>query len=193
MLPIAGHMDRAGFQRIDLAGTIQFDVSIRYLKENPWERIRLMRQRVTQTPLSSFTRSKNLISFDVVADDIVALWVERLVANGFREVGSFDGLNDVDNMLVTIDAARSLGVKTFGALSYCLSPVHTDELYVRTARELVTRGKVDAMWLKDAGGLLTVDRILALVPALKKVIGSIPLELHSHCMTGLAPLVYWKV
>jgi oxaloacetate decarboxylase (Na+ extruding) subunit alpha len=190
MLPIAGHMDRAGFQRIDLAGTIQFDVCIRYLKENPWERIRLMRQRVTHTPLSSFTRSKNLVSFDVVPDDIVALWVERLVANGFREVGSFDGLNDVDNMLATIDVARSLGVKTFGALSYCLSPVHTDALYVRTARELVTRGKVDAIWLKDAGGLLTVDRILKLVPAIKNVIGNIPLELHSHCMTGLAPLVY---
>jgi oxaloacetate decarboxylase (Na+ extruding) subunit alpha len=190
MLPIAEHMDKAGFQRIDLAGTIQFDVCIRYLKENPWERMRLMRQRITRTPLSSFTRSKNLVSFDIVPDDIVALWVERLVANGFREVGSFDGLNDVDNMLTTLDVARPLGVRTFGALSYCLSPVHTDELYVKIAQDLVKRGKVDAIWLKDAGGLLTVDRITTLVPAIKAVIGSIPLELHSHCMTGLAPLVY---
>jgi oxaloacetate decarboxylase alpha subunit len=190
MLPIAEQMDKAGFQRIDLAGAIQFDVCIRYLKENPWERMRLMRQRITHTPLSSFTRSKNLVSFDVVPDDIVALWVERLVANGFREVGSFDGLNDVDNMLSTLDVARSLGVKTFGALSYCLSPVHTDELFVKTAQDLVQRGKVDAIWLKDAGGLLTADRVLTLVPAIKKVIGDIPLELHSHCITGLAPLVY---
>ncbi len=190
MLPIAERMDKMGFQRIDLAGTIQFDVCIRYLKENPWERVRLMRERITQTPLSSFTRSKNIVSFDVVPDDVVALWVERLVANGFREVGSFDGLNDVDNMLATTDVARSLGVKTFGALSYSLSPVHTDELYVRTAADLVKRGKVDAIWLKDAGGLLTVDRIRTLVPAVKKAIGKIPLELHSHCITGLAPLVY---
>jgi len=190
MLPIAERMDKMGFQRIDLAGTIQFDVCIRYLKENPWERVRLMRERITQTPLSSFTRSKNIVSFDVVPDDVVALWVERLVANGFREVGSFDGLNDVDNMLATTDVARSLGVKTFGALSYSLSPVHTDELYVRTAADLVKRGKVDAIWLKDAGGLLTVDRIRTLVPAVKKAIGRIPLELHSHCITGLAPLVY---
>jgi oxaloacetate decarboxylase alpha subunit len=190
MLPVAERMDRIGFQRIDLAGTIQFDVCIRYLKENPWERVRLMRERVTRTPLSSFTRSKNLVSFDVLPDDIVALWVERLVANGFREVGTFDGLNDVDNMMVTLDVARKLGVKTFGALSFSLSPVHTDELYVHTARELVRRGKVDAIWLKDAGGLLTVDRIRTLVPAIKKVIGAVPLELHSHCMTGLAPLVY---
>jgi oxaloacetate decarboxylase alpha subunit len=190
MLPIAEQMDNIGFQRIDLAGTIQFDVCIRFLKENPWERMRLMRQKITKTPLSSFTRSKNLVSFDTVPDDIVALWVERLVANGFREVGSFDGLNDVNNMLATLNIARKLGVKTFGALSYCLSPVHTDELYVKTAKDLVKRGKVDAIWLKDAGGLLTVDRIRTLVPAVKKVIGDIPLELHSHCMTGLAPLVY---
>jgi oxaloacetate decarboxylase alpha subunit len=190
MLPIARHMDRIGFQRIDLAGTIQFDVCVRYLKEDPWQRVRLMRERVTNTPLSSFTRSKNLVSFDLVPDDVVELWVERLVANGFRVVGSFDGLNDVDNMLVTLDKVRALGVKTFGALSYGLSPVHTDELYVKTARDLVKRGKVDAIWLKDAGGLLTVDRIRTLVPAVKKVIGNIPLELHSHCMTGVAPLVY---
>ena len=117
MLPVAGRMDRIGFQRIDLAGTIQFDVCVRYLKENPWERVRLMRQRITETPLSSFTRSKNLVSFDVLPDDIVALWVERLIANGFREVGSFDGLNDVDNMLVTLDVpfapeAASLAVES---------------------------------------------------------------------------------
>ena len=190
MLPIAERMDRIGFRRIDLAGTIQFDVCVRYLKEDPWERMRLMRQRITQTPLSSFTRSKNLVAFDVLPDDIVELWVERLVANGFSEVGSFDGLNDVDNMLTTINVARRLGVKTFGALSYGLSPVHTDELYIRTARDLIQRGKVDAIWLKDAGGLLTVDRIRTLVPAIKAIIGNVPLELHSHCMTGVAPLVY---
>ena len=190
MLPIAERMDRIGFRRIDLAGTIQFDVCVRYLKEDPWERMRMMRQRITQTPLSSFTRSKNLVAFDVLPDDIVELWVERLVANGFREVGTFDGLNDVDNMLTTINVARRLGVKTFGALSYGLSPVHTDELYIRTAKDLIQRGKVDAIWLKDAGGLLTVDRIRTLVPAIKAVIGKVPLELHSHCMTGVAPLVY---
>ena len=190
MLPVADRMDRIGFQRIEAIAAIQFDVCVRYLKEDPWERVRLLRQRIKKTPLSSFLRSKNLVSFDFVPDDIIELWIERLVANGVREVGTFDGLNDVDNMLIAIDAARRLGVKTFGALSYCLSPVHTDEIYVRTAKTLVERGKVDAIWIKDAGGLLTVDRIRTLVPAVRKVIGSIPLELHSHCLTGIAPLVY---
>lgn len=190
MLPVAEDMDNIGFERVDIAGTIQFDVCVRYLKENPWERIRQMRKRMQRTPMSSFTRSKSIMSFDFVPDDIVELWVERLVANGVREIGTFDGLNDVDNMLVTVRAARKLGVRAIGAISYGLSPVHTDEVYVKTAADLVQRGQVDAIWIKDAGGLLTVDRIRTLVPALKKVVGNVPIELHSHCMTGVAPVVY---
>ena len=190
MLPIADMMDNIGFERIDLAGTIQFDVCVRFLKEDPWERVRRMREKLVKTPMSAFTRSKSIMSFDFVPDDIVELWVERLVANGFREVATFDGLNDVDNMLVTINAARKLGVRAIGAVAYGLSPVHTDEVYVRTVSDLVTRGKVDAIWIKDAGGLLTVDRIRTLVPALRAAIGNIPIELHSHCMTGIAPLIY---
>ncbi len=190
MLPVAEDMDRIGFRRIDIAGTIQFDVCVRFLKENPWERIRQMRKRLVQTPMSSFTRSKSIMSFDFVPDDIVELWVERLVANGVREVGTFDGLNDVDNMLVTIRAARKLGVRAIGSISYGLSPVHTDEVFVRTASDLVRRGQIDALWIKDAGGLLTVDRIRTLIPALRQVVGTLPIELHSHCMTGIAPLMY---
>jgi oxaloacetate decarboxylase (Na+ extruding) subunit alpha len=190
MLPVAELMDRIGFQRIEAIAAIQFDVCVRFLKEDPWQRVRLLRERITHTRLSSFLRSKNLVSFDFVPDDIVAFWVERLFANGIRDIGSFDGLNDVDNMLTALDVARRLGARTIGALSYCLSPVHTDELYVRTAKELVERGKVDAIWIKDAGGLLTVDRIRTLVPALRKAVGNTPLELHSHCLTGVAPLVY---
>ena len=190
MLPVAELMDRIGFQRIEAIAAIQFDVCVRFLKEDPWQRVRLLGERIKRTPLSSFLRSKNLVSFDFVPDDIVAFWVERLVANGIRDIGSFDGLNDVENMLTALDVARRLGARTIGALSYCLSPVHTDELYVKTAKELVERGKVDAIWIKDAGGLLTVDRIRTLIPALRKVVGNTPLELHSHCLTGIAPLVY---
>ena len=190
MLPIADKMDNIGFERIDIAGTIQFDVCVRFLKENPWERLRLMRDKLQKTPMSSFTRSKSIMSFDFVPDDIVELWVERLVANGCRVVGAFDGLNNVDNMLVTINAARKLGARTLGAVSYGLSPVHTDEVYVKTVTDLVQRGQVDAIWIKDAGGLLTVDRIRTLIPELRKAVGTVPIELHSHCMTGIAPLVY---
>jgi len=118
MLPVAEIMDRIGFQRIEAIAAIQFDVCVRFLKEDPWQRVRLLRERIRHTPLSSFLRSKNLVSFDFVPDDIVAFWVERLVANGIREIGSFDGLNDVDNMLTALDVARRLGARTIGALSY---------------------------------------------------------------------------
>ncbi len=190
MLPVSELMDRIGFQRIEAIAAVQFDVCVRFLNENPWERVRLLRKRITKTPLSSFLRSRNIVAFDFVPDDVIALWVERLVANGIREIGAFDGLNDIENMLVGLNVARKLGARVIGALSYSLSPVHTDALYVRTAKELVERGKVDAIWLKDAGGLLTVDRIRTLVPAVKRAIGNVPLELHSHCLTGVAPLVY---
>lgn len=190
MLPVAERMDRVGFESIDLAGAIQFDVAVRYLKENPWERVRLMRERIRETPLRALIRSKNIVSFDLVPDDIVHLWVERLFANGFRVIGAFDGLNDVENVLASVRVAKQLGATTFAALAFSESPVHTDDLYVGMASRLVASGVVDTVMLKDAGGLLTPDRIRALVPAVKAVLGSTPLELHSHCLTGLAPLVY---
>ena len=190
MLPVLEKFDRAGFESVDLMGTIQFDVCVRYLKEDPWQRVRLVHQGAPNTKFRSLIRSRNIVSFDFLPDDIIHLWVERLYANGFRVIGGFDGLNDVENLVDSLRLAKSLGAYTFGALSFSESPVHTDELFANTAKELVRRADVDAIMLKDAGGLLTVDRIRTLVPAIRKVVPDRPLELHSHCLTGLAPLVY---
>ena len=190
MLPVLDRFDRAGFDSVDLMGAIQFDVCVRYLREDPWERVRLVHRGAPHTRFRSLIRSRNLISFDFLPDDIVLLWIDRLYANGFRVIGSFDGLNDVGNIAPGLRRAKALGAYTFGALAFSESPVHTDALYVRTAQALIAQADVDAIMLKDAGGLLTVDRIRTLVPALRAVIGERPLELHSHCMTGLAPLVY---
>lgn len=190
MLPVLKKFDRIDYQSVDLMGTIQFDVATRFLKEDPWERVRLAHQGAPNTKFRSLIRSKNIVSFDFLPDDIVDLWVERLHANGFRVIGSFDGLNDTDNIVPGLKRAKKLGAYTFGALSYCDSPVHTDALFCRTAQALIRDADVDSIMIKDAGGLLTMDRIRTLVPALKKVIGKRPLELHSHCLTGLAPLVY---
>jgi oxaloacetate decarboxylase alpha subunit len=190
MLPVLDKFDRVGFECVDLMGTIQFDVCVRYLKENPWERVRLVHAGAPNTRFRSLLRSKNIVSFDFLPDDIIDLWVDRLYANGFRVIGAFDGLNDVDNIVGGLRRAKALGAYTFGALSYCESPVHNDALFVRTAKALIERADVDSIMIKDAGGLLTVDRIRTLVPALRQVIGNRPLELHSHCLTGLAPLVY---
>jgi oxaloacetate decarboxylase (Na+ extruding) subunit alpha len=178
MLPVAERMDQIGFEAIDLMGLIQFDVAVRYLKEDPWERVRLVRERINRTPLQASVRSKSLTGFGVVPNDILLLWTERLIVNGLKRIRAFDALADLDNIVPILRFAKERGAYTVGALVYGHSPVHTDELYV------------DSIMLKDACGLLTPDRIRTLVPALKKVMGKVPLELHSHCLTGLAPLVY---
>lgn len=190
MLPVAERIDRIGYDAIDLMGLIQFDVAVRYLKEDPWERVKLMREKVTRTPMQSSIRSKSLTGFDVVPNDILLLWTERLLANGLRRVRAFDALADLDNIVYILKHAKSLGAYTVGALVYGHSPVHTDELYARKTKQLIERAEVDSIMLKDACGLLTPERIRTLVPAMKQVMGDVPLELHSHCLTGLAPLVY---
>jgi oxaloacetate decarboxylase (Na+ extruding) subunit alpha len=190
MLPVAEQLDRAGFGRMDLAAAIQFDVCVRYLKENPWEKFRLLREKIVRTPLQATVRGRSLVSFDILPNDIIELWVERLVANGFRVICAMDGLNDVDNLAVSLQRAKSLGVTTEASLAFAQSPVHTDEHYASAAAEIIRRIGVDAIKIRDAGGLLTPDRIRTLVPALKRVMGDTRLALHSHCLTGLAPLVY---
>src|SRR5690554_6397204 len=190
MHPICETLNRAGYAAIDLMGMVQFDVCVRYLREDPWERIRLVKERIPDVPLKAYMRSKSLIGFYVLPDDINSLWVERMVANGIGMVCAFDALGDLDSIVPNLILAKKLGAKTCGALVFCESPVHTDEFFATKAKELVDRANVDWLMIKDSGGLLTVDRIRTLVPALRAVIGTTPIELHSHCLTGITPLVY---
>ena len=190
MLSMVDDFAAAGFEQVDLVAPIQFDVSVRYLKEDPWERVRLMHQAAPGQKFRALIRSRNIAAFDFLADDIILNWVDRLYANGFRVIGSFDGLNDYDNIVPGLIRAKELGASTFGAVSFCESPVHTDELFVAKTQELIERADVDAIMLKDAGGLLTPERTRALVRKMKAVMGDRPLEVHTHSMTGLAPLVY---
>ena len=149
MLPVAERMDRIGFDAIDLMGFVHFDVSVRYLKENPWERVRLMRQKITRTPLHANVRSKNLTGFDVVPTDTLLLWIELLVKNGVRNIRVFDALGDIDNLVPLLRHAKSLGANTIGALVYGHSPVHTDEFYAQRTRELIAQAQVDSVMIKD--------------------------------------------
>jgi len=189
MLPIAARMDTVGFKAIDLMGAVQFDVCVRYLRENPWERIRLVRRAIERTPLNGWVRSKSLVSFNLVSDDVIELWIRCLAANGIRRLSMFDALFDMDNLAPSIRIAKEVGIYVVGALVYSLSPVHTDELFGRKTSELVALG-VDAVLLKDPGGLLTPDRVRTLVPVMRSCLGHRPLEIHSHCTTGLAPVCY---
>src|ERR1700675_1519412 len=119
MLPVAERMDRAGFEAIDLMSAIQFDVCVRYLKENPWERLRLMCERVTRTPIQSAMRSKSLLSFDVQPDDVNDLWLECLAKNGVRRVRAIDALCDMDNIAGMLRRVKELGMQSVGSIVFC--------------------------------------------------------------------------
>ena len=158
MLEMLDDITNAGFEHVDLVAPIQFDVPVRYLREDPWERVRLVHENAAPgTKFRAMVRSRNLASFDFLPDDVIHAWVERLYANGFRVIGAFDGLNDIDNIADTLILAKELGAETYGCLSYCLSPVHTDQLYIDKAQELVERTDVDRIMLKDACLLYTSD------------------------------------
>ncbi|MBI4589546.1 MAG: pyruvate carboxylase subunit B [Candidatus Rokubacteria bacterium] len=189
MVPVARRMDMLGFKAIDLMGALQFEVCVRYLRENPWDRIRLMRDSIRRTPLNGFVRSKSLISFNLVPDEVIELWIRRLAANGIDRLTLFDALFDLDNLARSIRIASEVGMYTVGALVYSLSPVHTDELFARKAQEFVALG-VDAVLLKDPSGLLTPERVRTVVPAIQSTLAGRALEIHSHCTTGLAPIAY---
>ena len=186
MKDIAPFLDRAGFEAIDLVGGAVFDVCVRFLREDPWERMRILNSWVTETPLIIHTRGQCLFTFEFFSDDVVKLAAERFAANGMRYHTPYDPINDVRNLRIPIEAARRLGIHTVPGLVYTLSPVHTDEYYAQKAGELVGIG-VDGVFIKDPSGLLTPDRAITLVPAIKKAIGDLPLQLHSHCLSGLSP------
>ncbi|MCG8543111.1 MAG: pyruvate carboxylase subunit B [Alphaproteobacteria bacterium] len=188
MRPVAPLLDRAGFEAIDLVGGAVFDVCVRYLKEDPWERMRILRQWVTETPLIIHTRGQSLFTFEFFADDVVELAAERFVANGMRYHTPYDALNDIRNLEVPVRAAKRHGLYVAGGLVYTHSPVHTDAYYARKAKQLARLG-VDAIFLKDASGLIVPERVATLIPAVKKVIGNMPLQIHTHCNSGLAPYV----
>jgi oxaloacetate decarboxylase alpha subunit len=186
MAELAPRLDRAGFEAIDLVGGAVFDVCVRYLREDPWERMRIVCNWVKETPLIVMTRGQSLFTFEFFPDDIVELTAERIFANGIRYHTPYDALNDMRNMQVPVRAAKKVGLYTAGGIVYTLSPVHTDDYYARKTRQLVKLG-VDAVYIKDPSGLLTPERAKTLVPAIKTACGTLPLHLHSHCLTGLAP------
>ncbi len=188
MKEIAPKLDRAGFEAIDLVGGAVFDVCVRYLREDPWERMRILNTWVTETPLIIHTRGQSLFTFEFFSDDIVELAAERFAANGMRYHTPYDALNDMRNLVIPIKAAKRHGLHVVPGIVYTDSPVHTDEYYAHKVKELIEIG-VDGVFLKDASGLLRPERISTLVPALKQAIGDLPLQIHTHCLSGLAPYV----
>lgn len=189
ILPFMPRMDEMGFDWINLEGGAVFDVCVRFLHEDPWERMRLVAERTRRTPVDIMTRGQSLFTFRFFADDVVEETVRRIRANGMRRITVYDALNDVRNLALSVRVGRQEGLHVCGGLVYTLSPVHTDDYYVSVARDLVGLG-VDSVFIKDPSGLLTPDRIRTLVPAVRAAVGDLPLELHSHSLSGMAELCY---
>ncbi len=189
MLPIAPAIDRAGFKIVQVCAGNHFVVSARYLRENPWEKLRLLVKAMPRTPLDAAVRSRGVWGFDIQPDSVIALVIRRLAAYGIRRLSIFDPTHDFPNIRDSIRIARAQGLKVQLCLVYTISPVHTDDYYARKAAEIAGLD-VDFVLLKDSIGLLTPERTRTLVPAILKNLDGLPLEIHSHCTTGLAPLCY---
>jgi oxaloacetate decarboxylase alpha subunit len=190
MRPVLDRMDQAGFDVIELMGAVHFDTCVRFLGENPWDRLRLFRDRFKKTTRQAIVRSKCALRFDLEPDDINRLWYELLVKNGIESLIAFDGLHDLDNLEDGLKHAKALGARTQGWLIFSESPVHTDALYVAKAREFLDRCDVDSLMIEDTSGILTPERLRTLAPAIQAEIGDVSLGLHTHNLSGLGQSLY---
>ncbi len=188
MTPILDWIDAVGYDYINILGGAVFDVQVRFLHENPWERVGLLCQRL-RTPCDGLTRGQSLYTFELFADDLVELNSKVLARRGLKVLTVYDALNDVRNVESSVRSAQQCGLRVNAMLVYTLSPVHTDGYYVERVRELLAL-QVDFIAIKDPTGLLTPARAETLFAAIAAAVGATPLQLHTHCLSGLAPLVH---
>lgn len=192
-LTIAPVMDRVGFKAIDFTTSTHMGVAVRYKRENPWERIRLMAEATPNTPLQFMSTGFRFISWETASPEFMALAFRVLARNGIRRFCLADPMNDADSNIACARMVKQAGGEyVIAALVFTLSPIHDDAHYVERARKLAASPDIDALYIKDPGGLLTPSRAQTLIPAIKAVIGEKPLELHSHCTIGLAELTYME-
>ncbi|HEY5544402.1 MAG TPA: hypothetical protein VIM04_14250 [Candidatus Binatia bacterium] len=186
MLPIAERLDRAGFEAIEIMSSAFYKKCVRDLKDDPWQRVRLLKQRIRNTPLRSI-RSRSMLAFQITPSAIADLWLERLAANGIDELRTSDPSNTPSYWRQAVDAATRAGLRTVLNIIYSVSPKHTDEYFVERARE-AARLDIARICFKDPGGLLTPEATRRLVPLILREAKDKPVEFHTHCNTGLGPL-----
>ncbi|NLY45409.1 MAG: oxaloacetate decarboxylase subunit alpha [Tissierella sp.] len=190
MLPIAEKLDRVGFHAIEVWGGATFDSCLRYLNEDPWERLRSLKKVFKNTKLQMLLRGQNLLGYKHYPDDVVEEFVKKSIENGIDIIRIFDALNDVRNIKTAVLATKKYGGHAQGALSYTTSPVHNTGYYVNVAIEMQDMG-VDSICIKDMSGILLPYVAEELVRELKKVI-TVPIEVHSHFTSGVANQTYMK-
>ena len=190
-LTIAPVMERVGFKAIDFTTSTHMGVAVRYKKEDPWERIRLMAKAMPRTPLQFLSTGFRFISWETASPEFMRLAFATLVRNGIRRFALADPMNHAESNVTCARMVKEVGGQyVVGALVFTLSPIHDDAHYVECARKLAASPDIDALYIKDPGGLLNPLRARTLIPAVREVMGDKPLELHSHCTIGLGELVY---
>jgi oxaloacetate decarboxylase (Na+ extruding) subunit alpha len=191
VLEIAPTMDRVGFRALDFTSSTHMAVSVRFHKEDPWERIRLVSEAMPDTPLNLITTGMRFISWVPAGEEVIDLVFRCVVRNGIRRFQIAEPSNDPDALIRLARMAREAGVEeVVVGLTYSISPAHTHEYYIERARTVAASEDIDRLYLKDPGGLLTPDAVRELCPAFIDAFAPRPVELHSHCTIGLGPLAY---
>lgn len=181
ILPV---MDKAGYYSVECWGGAVFDCCLRYLDEDPWERLRKLRKAMPNTKLQMLLRGQNLLGYKHYPDEIVRKFVAKSVENGIDIIRIFDALNDLRNIEVATDEALKRGATVSGAISYTQSPVHTLEAFAKLAKDMESMG-VSTICIKDMAGVMSPKEAFDLVSAIKKSV-KLPVVVHTHCTTGLA-------
>ena len=190
MRPILAEMDKIPYFSVECWGGATFDSCIRFLNEDPWDRLRIMRQEMPHQKLQMLFRGQNMLGYRHYADDVVSYFVQKIVANGIDIMRIFDALNDPRNLQASINAAKKEGAHVQACIAYTISPVHSNEYFATYAKQLEEMG-ADSLCIKDMAGLLTPYATYDLVKKLKETI-SIPVDIHSHYTSGLASMSIMK-
>ena len=191
MLPITKTIDQVGFFSFEVWGGATFDAPMRFLAEDPWERIKTLKEHMPNTPMQMLERAMNIVAYWHFPDDIVQKFIEFAYKNGVDYFRIFDALNDLRNMKVPIETVKKLGAHAQGCLCYTISPVHTIELYVKQFKELERMG-CDSLCIKDMAGMISPSRAYAIIRSCKEVGIRVPIDLHSHATSGMTELSYMK-
>jgi pyruvate carboxylase subunit B len=190
MVPIAEKIDRVGFFSLEVWGGATFDTCIRYLNEDPWERLRTLKRCVRKTKLQMLLRGQNVVGYRNYPDDVVIKFVEKAYENGVDIFRIFDALNDLRNLRTAVKTVKKVGAHAQGTLCYTISPVHTVKYYVETAKGLAEM-ECDSICIKDMAGMLAPEPAYKLVKAIKEEIG-LPVHLHCHSTSGMAMMTYLR-
>ncbi len=188
--PILETMDKAGYHSIECWGGATFDSCLRYLDEDPWERLRKIREIVKNTKLQMLMRGQNILGYKHYPDDIVRYFVAKSVENGIDIIRIFDALNDLRNIEVAVNETKKRGAHAQGAISYTTSPIHTIENYAKLGKSMEDMG-VDSICIKDMAGIMSPNEVFELVSALKQAT-KLPIVVHTHDTTGLGSMTYLK-